>query len=176
MLDFALLIDVFSLIGATCAFIAGTTPPVTLADKEERKRASKDFIGKYGFSSNLLVYGVHTSMTLFTILQIVIIIHADRTNSTIFAKAVKSNVIKQSWLTTIFKATSSNEILKPNISNTQAWLLDHRVRSWFRITSAFAIVGGISRVICFRALGHFFTFDLSIRKGHKVSIVYKENR
>ncbi|PWN37594.1 uncharacterized protein FA14DRAFT_114386, partial [Meira miltonrushii] len=30
------------------------------------------------------------------------------------------------------------------------------------------LLGGIFRVICFRTLGHFFTFDLSIREGHKV--------
>lgn len=172
MPEISLLIDILSLIGATGAFIAGTTPPVTIANKEERKRASKDFVGKYRISSNIFIYGIHGCMIAFTILQIAIIIHADRTNSTIFAKAVKANLIKQSWLSSIFKATSSNEIIKPHLSSTQAWLLDQRARSWFRITSAFAVIGGIFRVICFRTLGHFFTFDLSIRKDHKVSILW----
>lgn len=176
MLDLALIIDIVSLIGATAGFIAGTTPPVPLANKEERGKASKDFVGKYGLSSNILVYSIHGSMILFTILQIAFIIHADRTNTTIFAKAVEANLIKQSWLQNIFKATSSNQILKPHLSSTQAWLLDQRVRSWFRITSAFAVIGGIFRVICFRTLGHFFTFDLSIREGHKVSFMYVRAR
>lgn len=172
MVNFALLIDLALLIGGASAMIAGTTPPVPLANKEEKGKASKDFVRKYGISSNVLVYSVQGWIVLFTLFQIAIILQADRSNSTFLAKQIPSNQIHQNWLNFFFKATSTNsEKLQPRLTNTQAWLFDQRVRSWFRITSLLSVIGGILRVICFRALGHFFTFDLSIRKGHKVSFI-----
>lgn len=43
-----------------------------------------------------------------------------------------------------------------------------RLTSTFTVGTLLCLVGGIMRIFCYRALGRHFTFELSIRKNHKL--------
>lgn len=53
--------------------------------------------------------------------------------------------------------------------NPDIWLRQPDVRTVFRIASLVASLGAYGRIVCFRQLGRFFTFDLSVQDKHKVS-------
>ncbi|OAX34757.1 hypothetical protein K503DRAFT_674015, partial [Rhizopogon vinicolor AM-OR11-026] len=45
---------------------------------------------------------------------------------------------------------------------------DTPITSPFIIGTSLAVAGGLIRWWCFRTLGRFFTFELSVRKGHQL--------
>ena len=71
-------------------------------------------------------------------------------------------------LTTYFPLSLAERILP-----TLAWrpadsALGVRLTMSFLIGAAMCAVGGVMRILCYRALGRHFTFELSLRKDHKL--------
>ncbi|TBU48573.1 hypothetical protein BD309DRAFT_1015517 [Dichomitus squalens] len=59
------------------------------------------------------------------------------------------------------------------VFSTLAWrpadsALGVRLTSTFLVGTFLCLVGGIIRILCYRALGRHFTFELSIRKNHRL--------
>ena len=51
----------------------------------------------------------------------------------------------------------------PTLGASKIWITPIFLVGWF-----FAIFGGIIRLACYRTLGNLFTFELSIRKNHRL--------
>lgn len=162
MVDVQLAVDLAFLCLSTATTIAGITPPST-ATKEQKSRASSDFIGRTGLASQHLVYAAQAALLAVAATQAHILLHAKQPSSSPSGPALR-------WLATVYPSQ------KPLLSDVQHWLLDQTVRRNFRTASAVAMLGGILRVVCFRTLGQFFTFELAVKDGHKVGGVTSHHR
>jgi len=59
-------------------------------------------------------------------------------------------------------------VMQHAISPLLGRVYDTPITSPFIIGTSLIVAGGLFRWWCFRTLGHFFTFELSVRKGHQL--------
>lgn len=59
------------------------------------------------------------------------------------------------------------KIAQTDVTALAAWQ-SSGARTAFRLANAVNILGGALRIVCFRALGRFFTFDLAVQHGQRV--------
>jgi hypothetical protein len=167
-LDLGLLADLALLALSTATTIAGTTPP-SIASKESRAKASKDLINRVLISDKTFVYATQALIVAYAVAHAQAIVRANGglflqpslAKAPMIAKAAGVPFLQ--WL-----SRKAPGMVNPTPSRAQAWLADSHVRNLYRFSCLISAIGGILRVVCFRALGRFFTFDLAVHDGHKV--------
>lgn len=138
------ILDASLLLLAKYATIRGTTPPWR-ATKEDQAKARKDFIRQSGLSGTVLVYLSHIVLIAFAGIEL----------RAIFSPSAALSI-----------PYSPDGFTGPVAA--QSWAHSPSLRNGFRIALIVSIIGGVLRVVCFRQLGRFFTFDLAVQKEQKV--------
>lgn len=180
-------LDILLFAVAACATIAGTTPPAkaTADSKARAKSSGGDFIQRAKLSSVWIVYAFHAGCAAVMAAHV----HALWTASLSRPPAaqpiapapasVLSSVAARFWADKQAAAAVTHGAVAR--STAAAWLAggdttSTATRAVFRVACVVATLGGIARVVCFRQLGHFFTFDLAVHDKHKVRVPVQRGR
>lgn len=137
--------DLLLLALATYQFVHGIQPPHQAAQQDRAKARGKDWISQRGLTKAYLpAQGIAIGLALW---------------------AGKS-IVKKGGYAEAAAAASSSSNRRRSSSSTDALLW----RRLFYLGTTLMALGGWGRSRCHRELGKFFTFDLAVQKGQKVSL------